>query len=138
MGFLGQKKIKFGPIVNISMGGLAVQYIENKTRMKKYKKLSIAVPGDNPILDQIQYEIIADYKIADLPDGKKIRNQCLKFRQMTSYHTFQLDDFIREYSIGFIMDRRNGEERRKCNDPAWEKTKERRSGEERRAYPVIL
>jgi len=143
MGFLGHTRIKFGPIVNISIGGLAVQYIENKKRMKKYKELSIAVTKNQPILDRMPYEIIADYKIAELPDGKIIRNRCVRFQQMTSYHTFQLDDFIRQHSTGFILDRRSGEERRKYNDPrysdpVWGPKNEKRSGTDRRAYPVIL
>ena len=143
MGFLGQARVKFGPIVNISMGGLAVQYIENKPRTKKYKELSILIPGNKPILDRISFEVIADFSIAELPDGKKIRNRCVKFNQMTSYHTFQLDDFIREYSTSYIMDRRSGEERRKVDDPRYQdpefsRQNERRSGLDRRAYPVIL
>ncbi|RJP81945.1 MAG: hypothetical protein C4522_04275 [Desulfobacteraceae bacterium] len=143
MGILGQAKIKFGPIVNISMGGLAVQYIENKNRMKNYTELSIATPAKKQILDRISFEVIADFPVAALPDGKKIRNRCVKFHQMTSYHTFQLDDFIREFSTSYIMDRRSGEERRKFDDPryqdpAWSRKHEKRSGLDRRAYPVIL
>jgi hypothetical protein len=143
MGFLGQTRLKFGPILNISIGGLAVQYIENKKRMKKYPELSIAITKKQPILDRMPYDVIADYKIAELPDGKIIRNRCVRFQQMTSYHTFQLDDFIRQHSTGFILDRRSGEERRKYNDPRyndpiWVQKNERRSGIDRRSYPVIL
>ena len=90
--------------------------------------------------ERIRYGL---FEIAQLPDGKKIRNRCVQFHQMTSAHTFQLDDFIRAYSTGYILDRRSGEERRKFNDPRyqdpeWAKENERRSGEDRRAYPVIV
>lgn len=143
MGFLGQVRTRFGPVVNISMGGLAVQYIESKKRMKKHKTLTIATPGTGQVLDAIPYEIIADFEVARLPDGKRIRNRCVKFHQMTSYNTFQLDDFIRAHATGYILDRRSGEERRKADDPRyqdpeWGPQHERRSGTDRRAYPVIV
>ena len=87
--------------------------------------------------------VIADFEIAEMPDGKKIRNRCVNFFNMSSYQTFRLDDFIKSYSIGFMMDRRSGEERRKYVDPRYEDPecnvlKERRSGLERRVYKVIL
>lgn len=143
MGFLGQTRVEFGPIVNLSMGGLASQYIENKKRMKPYPQISIVIPGGKKIIERIAYEIIADFQIAEMPDGKIIRNRCVKFQHMTSFHTFQLDDYIREFSTSYIMDRRSGEERRKFEDqryedPEWKTRKERRSGKDRRAYPIII
>jgi len=143
MGLLGQSNIELGPIVNISMGGLASQYIENKRRRISTDNLSIRMPDKSIIVDKIEYNIIADFQIAEMPDGKKIRNRCVKFFNMSSYQTFRLDDFIKSYSIGFMMDRRSGEERRKYVDPRYEDPecnvlKERRSGLERRVYKVIL
>jgi hypothetical protein len=143
MGLLGQSNIELGPIVNISMGGLAAQYIENKRRMSSTNKLSIKMPDKNIIVDKISYKIIADFEVAEMPDGKKIRNRCVEFLNMNSYQTFRLDDFIKSHSIGFMMDRRSQEERRKYKDPRygdlkWNALKERRSGLERRVYKVIL
>ncbi|MBW1898284.1 MAG: hypothetical protein JRI61_04405 [Deltaproteobacteria bacterium] len=143
MGLLGQSNIEFGPIVNISMGGLASQYIENKRRMSSTDKLSIRMPDKSIIVDKVSYKTIADFEVAEMPDGKKIRNRCVKFFNMSSYQTFRLDDFIKSFSISFMMDRRSGEERRKYvdpryEDPEWNVLKERRSGLERRVYKVIL
>jgi len=143
IGLLGQSNIELGPIVNISMGGLASQYIENKRRMRSTDKLSIRMPDKSIIVDKLAYKTTADFEIAEMPDGKKIRNRCVKFFNMSSYQTFRLDDFIKSYSIGFMMDRRSEEERRKYVDPRYEDPecsvlKERRSGLERRVYKVIL
>jgi len=143
LGLLGQSNIELGPIVNISMGGLASQYIENKRRTSSTDNLSIRMPDKSIIVEKISYRTTADFEIAEIPDGKKIRNRCVKFFNMSSYQTFRLDDFIKSHSIGFMIDRRCEEERRKYVDPRYEDPecnvlKERRSGLERRVYKVIL
>ncbi len=143
MGLLGQSNIELGPIVNISMGGLATQYIENKRRMSSTDTLAIRMPDKTIIVDKIAYKTIADFEVATMPDGKKIRNRCVTFFNLSTYQTFRLDDFIKSHSISFMMDRRSGEERRKYvdpryGDPAWHLLKERRSGLDRRVYKVIL
>jgi len=122
-GLLGQSNIDLGPIVNISMGGLASQYIEKRRRMSKTDRLSIKMPDKSIVVDKISYRTIADFKIAELPDGKKIRNRCVEFLNMSSFQTFRLDDFIKAYSIGFMMDRRSQEERRKYDDPRYKDPK---------------
>lgn len=137
-GWLGIKRVEMGPIVNISMGGLAVQYVENKKRVGDYAEMSIYAPGDGIALDRLPFDIISDYEVARMPDGKIIRNRCVKFGPLTTYQTFQLEQFIKNHGAKCMEDRRQGADRRKFIDPrygddAYKDTFiERRSGVDRR------
>ena len=138
-GILGTKRVELGPIVNISMGGLAVQYVENKQRSQEYSELSIYFPSEGIVLDEVPFEIISDFEITRLPDDKMIRKRCVKFGKLTTYQAFQLEEFIKKYGTKRLEDRRqDGSDRRKFQDsrygdPRYEETHpERRSGRERR------
>ena len=136
-GFLGIKRIEMGPIVNISMGGLAVQYVENKKRTAKYRELSIYIPADGIVIDRVPYEVIDDCEVARMPDEKAIRKQRVKFGALTTFHSVQLEQLINNHGAKCLADRRGGGDRRKVNDPryqddAYEEWVDRRSGEDRR------
>jgi hypothetical protein len=112
MGLGGIKRIEMGPVVNISMGGLAVQYIGNKKRAAKYSELSIYIPGEGIVLDNVPFETISDFELTRMPDEKIIRKRCVEFGTLTTYQIFQLEEFIKKHGTKCLEDRRSGKERR--------------------------
>jgi len=112
--------VELGPVLDISMGGLAVQYIDNKKRQADCLELSISLPPEGHKLEKIPFEIVSDVVVAQLPDAKVIRKRCVQFGELNSYQSFQLESFIKEYATTIIKDRRSGLDRRHFNDPQFE------------------
>lgn len=137
-GLLGTKRVELGPIVNISMGGLAVQYVENKERSQEYSELSIYFPSEGIVLDKMPFETISDFEITRIPDDKVIRKRCVKFGNLTTYQAFQLEEFIKKNGTKCLEDRREDNDRRQFQDPRYGDPKyeetfiDRRSGKDRR------
>lgn len=118
---LGKPRIiKLGPVIDISMGGLAVQYIETIERLKDSSKLSIIIPPNDIAVADIPFTTVTDVAIAELPDSREIRNRCLQFGKLLPRQTFQLEAFINKYGFDLLQDRRTGEDRRKKNDPQFD------------------
>lgn len=128
------KLIELGPIIDISMGGLAVQYIESKSRKQDSDTLSIAIPSLGVALDDLQCKVITEKSVASLPNGKQIYNRCVEFVNLTSVQNLQLESFIRKHTFHTIQDRRSGRDRRCYTDPNFSRDDDRRSGVERRVY----
>lgn len=130
--------IELGPLVDISMGGLAVQYIESKERAFESEELAIAVAGEGLKVEPLPFKICLELELAVMPDGKRIKKRCVEFVDLTAYQTFQLKSFIQSYTQENQVDRRSGADRRQYNDPRFDDEDyrmiyERRAGGDRRA-----
>ncbi|MBW1841562.1 MAG: PilZ domain-containing protein [Deltaproteobacteria bacterium] len=108
--------IELGPIIDISLGGLAIQYVDSKKRQTECFELSISVPDKGIVLEGLPYEIILDREVATLPDSRKIRNRCVQFEELTSYQKLKLEAFIKKHTAEIIRDRRSGIQRRQLDD----------------------
>lgn len=128
------KLIELGPVIDISMGGLAVQYIESKNRKQEFETLSISIPSLKVTLADLQCRIVSEKVVGSLPDGKQIYNRCVEFLNLTSVQNLQLESFIRKHTFHTIPDRRSGKDRRHSEDPDFNRAAESRSGIERRVY----
>ena len=128
------KLIELGPIIDISMGGLAVQYIENKSRKQETDTISIAIPALKVSLDDLECKVISEKVIAALPDGKQIYHRCVQFINLTSIQSLQLESFIRKHTFHTIPDRRSGKDRRHSEDPNFDRNSDCRSGIDRRVF----
>jgi len=128
------KLIELGPVIDISMGGLAVQFVENANRLLNCNTVSISIPSTGVTLGDLECKIIFEKVIASLPNGKQIYNRCLEFQNLTSVQNLQLESFIRKHTFHTIHDRRSGEDRRSSNVPGLDYLDDRRSGIERRVY----
>lgn len=127
------KLIKLGPVIDISMGGLAVQFVKTKTRLTDSETVSISIPATSVNLGPLNYKIISERTIASLPNGKFIYNRCLEFTNLTSIQKLQLETFIRKHTFNILKDRRSGKDRRQL-DSNIDYPDDRRSGLERRVY----
>jgi len=132
------KLVELGPLVDISLGGLAVQYIERKDRGLEGDRISISVPENGLGLEGVCFRVVSDRVLATMPDGRKIHNCCIEFRQLSAYQSFQLENFIKSHTQRNAGDRRSSLERRRFDDPRFQdedyrRTFDRRGGQERRS-----
>ncbi|MCP4672502.1 MAG: hypothetical protein GY857_14500 [Desulfobacula sp.] len=129
---------KFGPVINISKGGISIQYISSKKRPNKYTELSITMPAEDLKLDNISFETVTDFQKTEFLKSKKIRQRCIKFHNLTESQMFQVDYFLDNHTNGLAMDRRSKQDRRKSNLPRFSESqglnKDRRNQGERRRY----
>ncbi len=128
------KLVELGPVIDISMGGLAAQYVESKSRQQDSETISISIPSIGVTLADLQCKVILEKVITALPNGKQIFNRCVKFVNLTSVQNLQLESFIRKHTFHTIPDRRSGRDRRCYTDPNFSQADNRRSGIERRVY----
>lgn len=112
--------IEMGPIIDISLGGLAVQYVDSKKRQTECFELAISLPDKGMVLEGIPFEIILDREIATLPDARKIRKRCVEFGELNSYQSLKLEAFIKKHTTKIIKDRRSGTERRQFENPQFQ------------------
>ncbi len=128
------KLIELGPVIDISMGGLAVQYVESQQRQHDFDTISISIPSLSVALTNLQYKVIVEKVMTSLPNGKQIFNRCVEFTHLTSVQNLQLESFIRKHTFHTIPDRRSGKDRR-CNTASFfSPADNKRSGLERRIY----
>ena len=112
--------IEFGPLVDISMGGLAVNYVESKQRVVNSEELAITIASEGVKVERMPYTVVKDVEVATMPDGKKIRNRCVEFGILSDYQVFQLKSFIQAHTVEVRRDRRIGGNRRQSDDPRYE------------------
>ena len=93
------KLVELGPIVDISWGGIAVQYIDSKERQIKSSELSISIPPDGIVLENIPFQTVSDVEIAELPDAKKIRRRNIKFEDMNQTQKAKLVGFLQNFTV---------------------------------------
>jgi hypothetical protein len=100
---LGKPRVfKSAPIIDISLGGLAFQYIDKETWLQKVKELSVSNPSDEIQIDHLPYEVISDFMISTLPDDTFIRRCSIKFENVPPGQKFQLDNFIQYHTISEV------------------------------------
>ena len=90
--------VELGPVVDISWGGLAVHYIDNKKRRIESNELSISFPPEGIVLESIAFEVVSDEEIAELPDNKKIRRRSFKFGEMSQSQKTRLVNFLQKFT----------------------------------------
>jgi hypothetical protein len=97
---LGKPKlIELGPIVDISWGGIAIQYIDSKDRQIDASEISISIPPDGIKLENIPFETVSDVEVAELPDSKKIRRRSIKFGNMDQTQKVKLVNFLQNFTV---------------------------------------
>lgn len=91
---------RVGPVKDIGMGGLAVQYMGDNKYLEKTKSLSIMLPGEGVIVEDIRFETVNDFETATLPDSRKqIRTACLCFKKLLPKQKMQLERFIDDHGF---------------------------------------
>ncbi|MFZ5570464.1 MAG: hypothetical protein ACOZF0_08665 [Thermodesulfobacteriota bacterium] len=109
--------IRLGPIIDIGRGGLAVEYLESRSRSGDFGELSVEMPDKSLVLYRFPVQTIADYPIAEMNSGQLIRRRCLQFLHLNQHQLFRLGKFIRIHTCGPMIDRRSGRDRRYPQGP---------------------
>jgi hypothetical protein len=112
--------VKFGPILDISMGGLSVQYIDSRQRAVQTAALAIMSPVEGVKVQELPFTVIRDVQMAALPDERIIRVRNVEFGTLKSFQMYQLESFIKTYGYESTNERRTLSDRRQYTDPRFE------------------
>lgn len=98
------KPVKMGQIVDISKGGLAFRYIDQKVVANEPFELDIIFARDAFQLKKILFKTVYDFDAVSefLFTSIIIKQQGIQFRELDSSQIFQLDRFIRKYTISEV------------------------------------
>ncbi len=85
-----------GPIVNISMGGLAFRYMETEKTQPGSDKLGIFLGSDDFLIEKIESRLITDTAVEQDSSfmQTKTRQRSIQFLNLTSEQHKKLEDFI--------------------------------------------
>ena len=90
--------VKLGPIKDISMRGLAVQYVDHKNLMRDVEEISIALPDGRVMVAKLKFRPVIDFEVVELPKTGKIRTLCVNFTNLLPMQKIQLERFINDYA----------------------------------------
>ncbi len=95
------KPIKMGQIINISMNGLAFEYIERRDKAIKVFKLDILFAQDAFYLGKLLFKPTFDYIIeSEIPLNTFTIRRCgVEFGAFTSYQKSRLEFFLNKHTI---------------------------------------
>jgi hypothetical protein len=95
--------VKLGPIKDIGMKGLAVQYMDQKNLLRNVNELAIALPDGSIAVDKIKFSPVTDFEVAQLPNDRTIRTLCVSFPGLLPMQKIQLERFIDEHTVEMVM-----------------------------------
>ena len=90
-----------GKVKDISLGGLALEYVLNETQNKGSSEIDIFLTDDSLYLRRIPSKIIYDRKIDEEYRSMKKRRCGLQFGDLTSTKKYQLEYFLQKYTSGY-------------------------------------
>ncbi len=95
---------KLGQIIDISKGGLALRYVANNGQPSKSSQLDIFLADNGFSLEKVSFEIVSDFEIGKQgPSSSITMRRCgVQFGSLNQDHIFQLEYFIKNYSLGVV------------------------------------
>lgn len=97
-------RVKLGPIKDIGMRGLAVQYIDRKNILRDVEELAIALADGSVVVDKIKFRVVMDFEVADLPKTGAIHTLCVHFTNLVPAQKVRLERFIDENASEIVAD----------------------------------
>jgi hypothetical protein len=105
---VGADFAKVGKLKDISIGGLALEYITDEKSGLAYSQVDIFVRGEEFHLFKLPCKIIYDIRL-DAPGKAQasantiIRKRCgVEFERITKKHKKQLEEFLSVYTVGMV------------------------------------
>lgn len=95
--------IKLGPLLDISMGGVAIHYIESHERDQTYASLCLVTAAGEVPFEDLSVRMVFDRKVAELPDQKWIHKRALEFDDLSGRHAIHMEDFILRIETGALV-----------------------------------
>jgi hypothetical protein len=95
------KPVRFGRIVDISMGGLLFRYISGEERSGRPQVLDILVADSGFYLENLTFKNIADVEITDdfTTNSFKMRLNRVQFEGLKPAATMKLKYFVENYAL---------------------------------------
>jgi len=95
---------QLGQIMNISMGGLAYNYIVGSGSVDSALELDILLAYKGLYMEKIHFEPVSDFQIANKSPFTPItmRRRGIKFGELTPKQTSMLQNFIQERTINRV------------------------------------
>ena len=112
--------LTLGSVMDISAGGVAVQYIKkNKKKINKKFKINIQVDYVDMAITSLPVTKVRDFEIGRKQSSYSVRKLCLQFGVLSEKQKALLKDFIKTNTTGLSQDRRSDDDRRKYIDPEY-------------------
>jgi hypothetical protein len=91
---------KRGPIIDISMGGLAFSYVTSKDSSNRSSRLDILLPDLSFYLAHMPIRTVSDFKVTSESPFRSIesRRRSVQFGKMTQEQMSQLERFIQNHT----------------------------------------
>ena len=86
-------------IVEISSGGLTIQYAGYRMWPLDFRRLTIVVDEDQLVIEDLPITVVTDYKVDHTPDGVPVRRCGLKFDTLSKAAIAGITHFIKHYTI---------------------------------------
>ena len=99
---LGPDSNKIGTIMDISMGGLAYNYLEDLfDEEDKFSELNIFFAEESLYLKKIKFQVVADQQPPKIPFSSINLRRCgVRFDNLNPSQTSELEHFIRNCTVG--------------------------------------
>lgn len=124
--------IKSARMIDISLEGLAFEYVDQNMWSPNFNELSIKKVSGATKLDRLPFKALSDFSTYKLPNAMQVRRCGAKFGQLTQGQQKRLRYFIQDHAISsYLAERRSGEDRRRLNVIRYD-VLDRREGAERR------
>ena len=96
------KPFKFGQIIDMSQGGLAFNYIDNRDRMDQSYEMNILSAGNKFYLENLLFKTIMDVDSAEEPSFSpiKLKRQRIQFIDLSSDQIKKLEYFLSNHTDG--------------------------------------
>ncbi len=95
------KPVRFGRIIDISMGGLLFRYVNGEKRSVRSLVLDILVADSGFYLENLMFKDIADMEISDdfTINSIKMRQNRVQFEGLESAAMMKLKYFVKNYTL---------------------------------------
>jgi hypothetical protein len=98
---LGPRYGKIGPIINMSMSGLAFSYVAGDEQGDSSYQLSILLAADSFHLTRIPFKTVWDTEAEEVPFSTLAMRQCgVEFGNLTERQISQMEYFVEEHTVG--------------------------------------
>ena len=92
---------ELGEIIDISKGGLALQYLVGEKQIKEFVELDIIFADNGFHIKKIPCKTISDFEITNeiYFSFLKMRRHSIKFGELDNHQTSELNYFIKQHTI---------------------------------------
>ena len=96
--FMGKVSEFYGPIVDISLAGMAFYYVDCSMRETECCEICIEIPGTGVKIDNLNFEIISDFSVDKISGSETLRKRSGKFVALSNDQIKAIGEFIKHHA----------------------------------------